>query len=128
MRNSFDASGRGNYLGGSDLWLPMATGLSGGAWEETAICKLEYHNKEAQALSWCGVADMTDVEATYEDFIASRRSGRRNAIHDIPAAPGEPGPADFSASLTQLNINKPADKGEDSEKSKSSSSKDEDSQ
>uniref|UniRef100_A0A3Q1CPW5 Uncharacterized protein n=1 Tax=Amphiprion ocellaris TaxID=80972 RepID=A0A3Q1CPW5_AMPOC len=31
---------------------------------------------------------MTDVEATFEDFIASRRSGRRNAIHEIPAAPG----------------------------------------
>ncbi|CAF92468.1 unnamed protein product, partial [Tetraodon nigroviridis] len=27
---------------------------------------------------------MTDVEATYEDFIASQRSGRRNAIHEIP--------------------------------------------
>uniref|UniRef100_A0A3Q2Z3Q8 Uncharacterized protein n=1 Tax=Hippocampus comes TaxID=109280 RepID=A0A3Q2Z3Q8_HIPCM len=50
---------------------------------------------------------MTDVEATYEDFIASRRSGRRNAIHDIPPASGGPGPADLSASLAQLNINKP---------------------
>lgn len=49
---------------------------------------------------------MTDVEATYEDFIASRRSGRRNAIHDIPDAPGEPGTTDLSESLAQLNINK----------------------
>uniref|UniRef100_A0A3Q2W9G8 Uncharacterized protein n=2 Tax=Haplochromini TaxID=319058 RepID=A0A3Q2W9G8_HAPBU len=49
---------------------------------------------------------MTDVEATYEDFITSRRSGRRNAIHDIPDAPGEPGTTDLSESLAQLNINK----------------------
>uniref|UniRef100_A0A8C4GKG9 Uncharacterized protein n=1 Tax=Dicentrarchus labrax TaxID=13489 RepID=A0A8C4GKG9_DICLA len=46
---------------------------------------------------------MTDVEATYEDFIASRRSGRRNAIHEIPTAPGVQGPADLSQSLAQLN-------------------------
>lgn len=52
---------------------------------------------------------MTDVEASYEDFIASRRTGRRNAIHDIPAAPGEQGPADLSQSLAQLNINKTGD-------------------
>uniref|UniRef100_A0A672NHS9 Uncharacterized protein n=1 Tax=Sinocyclocheilus grahami TaxID=75366 RepID=A0A672NHS9_SINGR len=26
---------------------------------------------------------MTDVEVTYEDFIASGRTGRRNAVHDI---------------------------------------------
>lgn len=49
---------------------------------------------------------MTDVEATYEDFIASRRSGRRNAIHEIPAAPGVQGPTD----LSQLNVNKPGEK------------------
>lgn len=49
---------------------------------------------------------MTDVEATYEDFIASRRSGRRNAIHELPASPGAQGPADLSQSLAQLNINK----------------------
>lgn len=56
---------------------------------------------------------MTDVEATYEDFIASRRSGRRNAIHEIPAAPGVQGPADLSQSLTQLNINKAGKKNTD---------------
>lgn len=59
-----------------------------------------------QALLWWGVLAMTDVEATYEDFIASRRSGRRNAIHDIQAAAGGQGPADLSQSLAQLNINK----------------------
>uniref|UniRef100_A0A667ZIB8 cAMP-dependent protein kinase inhibitor alpha n=1 Tax=Myripristis murdjan TaxID=586833 RepID=A0A667ZIB8_9TELE len=54
---------------------------------------------------------MTDVEATYEDFIASRRSGRRNAIHDIAAAPGVQGPTDLSQGLAQLNINKSGDCG-----------------
>lgn len=49
---------------------------------------------------------MTEVEATYEDFIASRRTGRRNAIHELPAATGEQGPTDLSQSLAQLNINK----------------------
>lgn len=53
---------------------------------------------------------MTDVEATYEDFIASQRSGRRNAIHEIPAAPGVQGPADVSESLAQLNVNKSGEK------------------
>uniref|UniRef100_A0A8C9XVQ7 cAMP-dependent protein kinase inhibitor alpha n=1 Tax=Sander lucioperca TaxID=283035 RepID=A0A8C9XVQ7_SANLU len=46
---------------------------------------------------------MTDVEATYEDFIASQRSGRRNAIHDIPAAPAAEGATELSQSLAQIN-------------------------
>ncbi|GAA6219605.1 cAMP-dependent protein kinase inhibitor alpha-like [Lates japonicus] len=66
---------------------------------------------------------MTDVEATYEDFIASRRSGRRNAIHEIQAAPGAQGPTDLSQSLAQLNINKSGDEGEDAEKSQDSPAK-----
>uniref|UniRef100_A0A3P8XYS2 cAMP-dependent protein kinase inhibitor alpha n=1 Tax=Esox lucius TaxID=8010 RepID=A0A3P8XYS2_ESOLU len=49
---------------------------------------------------------MTDVEATYEDFIASRRAGRRNAVHDIPQSPGAQGPSDLSQDLAHLNINK----------------------
>uniref|UniRef100_A0AAZ1XSU3 Uncharacterized protein n=1 Tax=Oreochromis aureus TaxID=47969 RepID=A0AAZ1XSU3_OREAU len=64
------------------------------------------------------VSAMTDVEATYEDFIASRRSGRRNAIHDIPDAPGEPGTTDLSES----------DEGEDAEKSQNSPTKEEQTQ
>uniref|UniRef100_A0A3P9PSK2 cAMP-dependent protein kinase inhibitor alpha-like n=1 Tax=Poecilia reticulata TaxID=8081 RepID=A0A3P9PSK2_POERE len=55
---------------------------------------------------------MTDVEATYEDFIASRRSGRRNAIHEIPAGQEAQGAADLSQTLAQLNINK-SEKGQD---------------
>ncbi|XP_034427521.1 cAMP-dependent protein kinase inhibitor alpha [Hippoglossus hippoglossus] len=69
---------------------------------------------------------MTDVEATFEDFIASRRSGRRNAIHDIPAGPGEQGPSDLSESLAQLSINKPGEGG-DAEKSPDSPDKEEES-
>uniref|UniRef100_A0A8C7R024 Uncharacterized protein n=1 Tax=Oncorhynchus mykiss TaxID=8022 RepID=A0A8C7R024_ONCMY len=49
---------------------------------------------------------MTDVEATYEDFIASRRTGRRNAVHDIPQSPEAQGPSNLSQDLAQLNINK----------------------
>ncbi|XP_042366617.1 cAMP-dependent protein kinase inhibitor alpha [Plectropomus leopardus] len=71
---------------------------------------------------------MTDVEATYEDFIASRRSGRRNAIHDIPAAPGVEGPTDLSQSLAQLNINKSGDEGENPEKSQDCPAKEEETQ
>uniref|UniRef100_A0A3B4XFX5 cAMP-dependent protein kinase inhibitor alpha-like n=1 Tax=Seriola lalandi dorsalis TaxID=1841481 RepID=A0A3B4XFX5_SERLL len=67
---------------------------------------------------------MTDVEATYEDFITSRRSGRRNAIHEIPATPGVQGPTDLSQSLGQLNINK----SEDTQKSQDSPAKEEETQ
>lgn len=49
---------------------------------------------------------MTDVEATYEGFIASRRSGRRNAIHEIPGDLGTQGPAELSQDLAQLSISK----------------------
>lgn len=49
---------------------------------------------------------MTDVEVTYEDFIASRRSGRRNAVHELPGSAGAPGAGDLSETLAQLNINK----------------------
>ena len=50
---------------------------------------------------------MTDVEeATYEDFIASRRTGRRNAIQHIPETPGAQGPSDLSQGLAKLSISK----------------------
>uniref|UniRef100_A0A4W5M5T4 cAMP-dependent protein kinase inhibitor alpha n=1 Tax=Hucho hucho TaxID=62062 RepID=A0A4W5M5T4_9TELE len=63
---------------------------------------------------------MTDVEATYEDFIASRRTGRRNAVHDIPQSPEAQGPSDLSQDLAQLNINKSGER-EEAEKSKTPS-------
>ncbi|KAK2814811.1 hypothetical protein Q7C36_023077 [Tachysurus vachellii] len=67
---------------------------------------------------------MTDVEATYEDFIASGRTGRRNAVHDIL---GESGGLDVSGlsqtRFLELNVNK-TDEGNDGEKSSSSSDSD----
>uniref|UniRef100_A0AAQ4NN90 Uncharacterized protein n=1 Tax=Gasterosteus aculeatus aculeatus TaxID=481459 RepID=A0AAQ4NN90_GASAC len=62
------------------------------------------------ALLWWRASAMTAAEATYDDFISSQRAGRRNAIHDMPAAPGGETPADLSQSLAQLNINKPGEK------------------
>uniref|UniRef100_A0A8C9RG42 cAMP-dependent protein kinase inhibitor alpha-like n=1 Tax=Scleropages formosus TaxID=113540 RepID=A0A8C9RG42_SCLFO len=49
---------------------------------------------------------MTDVESTYEDFIASGRSGRRNALHDIRSSPDELDPGDVSQALSELKINR----------------------
>ncbi|XP_038142731.1 cAMP-dependent protein kinase inhibitor alpha [Cyprinodon tularosa] len=71
---------------------------------------------------------MTDVEATYEDFIASRRSGRRNAIHEIAGSAGVQGAADLSQTLAQLNINKSGDEEDDTEKGQDSSPKEEEAQ
>ncbi|KAJ8413464.1 hypothetical protein AAFF_G00094600 [Aldrovandia affinis] len=63
---------------------------------------------------------MTDVESTYEDFIASGRSGRRNAVHDIVEAPGESKPGDLTKTLSELDINKTGE-GNDAEISQGSS-------
>ncbi|MEQ2221746.1 hypothetical protein ILYODFUR_018808 [Ilyodon furcidens] len=71
---------------------------------------------------------MTDVEATYEDFIASRRSGRRNAIHEIPGSPGVQGATDLSQTLAQINVNKSGDEEDDTEKGQDSSAKEEETQ
>ncbi|ROL42636.1 cAMP-dependent protein kinase inhibitor alpha [Anabarilius grahami] len=49
---------------------------------------------------------MTDVEVTYEDFIASGRSGRRNAVHDILGTSGELDASGLSQTLSELNISK----------------------
>ncbi|KAL7840689.1 hypothetical protein AOLI_G00260120 [Acnodon oligacanthus] len=66
---------------------------------------------------------MTDVEATYEDFIASGRTGRRNAVHDILGDSGGLDTSQLSQTLSELNINK-ADEGNDGEKSQGSSGSD----
>ncbi|XP_026860247.1 cAMP-dependent protein kinase inhibitor alpha [Electrophorus electricus] len=58
---------------------------------------------------------MTDVEATYEDFIASGRTGRRNAVHDILGDSGELDASGLTQTLSDLCINK-ADEGNDGEK------------
>lgn len=55
---------------------------------------------------------MTDVEASFEDFNASRRTGRRNAIYEIPQGLGGPGPAESDAVASLLSGNKPGEDGE----------------
>ncbi|KAJ8267941.1 hypothetical protein COCON_G00131130 [Conger conger] len=64
---------------------------------------------------------MTDVESTYADFIASGRTGRRNALHDILESPTDIEGRELSLSLSQLNIRK-AGEGNDSEESHACSS------
>lgn len=49
---------------------------------------------------------MSDAELTYADFIASGRTGRRNAMHDILQSPTDPEGRELSLtlSLSQLHI------------------------
>ncbi|XP_038622585.1 cAMP-dependent protein kinase inhibitor alpha [Tachyglossus aculeatus] len=49
---------------------------------------------------------MTDVESTYADFIASGRTGRRNAVHDILVSAASGNPSDLSLKLAELDISK----------------------
>ncbi|XP_076018469.1 cAMP-dependent protein kinase inhibitor alpha-like [Genypterus blacodes] len=60
---------------------------------------------------------MSDVEATYADFIASGRTGRRNALHDILQSPTDPEGRELplSLSLSQLHINAGGGDGDDAE-------------
>ncbi|CAL8293041.1 unnamed protein product [Lota lota] len=65
---------------------------------------------------------MTDVEAMYEDFIASRRSGRRNAVLPVDAAANQASgtttsttATELSHDMAQLSVNKSGDEGEDPE-------------
>ncbi|XP_001367435.1 cAMP-dependent protein kinase inhibitor alpha isoform X3 [Monodelphis domestica] len=55
---------------------------------------------------------MTDVETTYADFIASGRTGRRNAIHDIIVTSSTTNTTDVSVKLSDLDINKPDGEGD----------------
>ncbi|CAI9596248.1 unnamed protein product, partial [Staurois parvus] len=48
---------------------------------------------------------MTDVESTYADFIASGRTGRRNALHDILTSAGG-NTSELAIKLSELDINK----------------------
>ncbi|XP_030625853.1 cAMP-dependent protein kinase inhibitor alpha [Chanos chanos] len=63
---------------------------------------------------------MTDVESSYEDFIASGRTGRRNAVHDILGDTGGLDPSGLSQTLSELSVNKTGE-GNDGEKSQVSS-------
>ncbi|XP_056277054.1 cAMP-dependent protein kinase inhibitor alpha-like [Pseudoliparis swirei] len=65
---------------------------------------------------------MSDVEATYADFIASGRTGRRNAMHDILQSPADPEGRGLTLSLSQLHINAGGGDGDDAEDGQSSSS------
>ncbi|XP_036605638.1 cAMP-dependent protein kinase inhibitor alpha isoform X1 [Macrotis lagotis] len=61
----------------------------------------------------CGyLLAMTDVETTYADFIASGRTGRRNAIHDIIVTSSTTNTTDVSLKLSDLDINKPEGEGD----------------
>ncbi|CAB1413097.1 unnamed protein product [Pleuronectes platessa] len=78
-------------------------------------------------LMCCCVNDaraMSDVEATYADFIASGRTGRRNAMHDILQSPSDPEGRELplTLSLSQMHINAGGGEGDDLEDSQSSSS------
>ncbi|XP_056149940.1 cAMP-dependent protein kinase inhibitor alpha-like [Lampris incognitus] len=66
---------------------------------------------------------MADMEATYADFIASRRTGRRNALHDILESPTDPEGRQLplTLSLSQLHINAGGGEGGDTEDSQTSS-------
>ncbi|KAM9308729.1 cAMP-dependent protein kinase inhibitor alpha [Gastrophryne carolinensis] len=49
---------------------------------------------------------MTDVEPTYADFIASGRSGRRNALHDILVTSAAGNTSELALKLSEIDINK----------------------
>ncbi|XP_063781095.1 cAMP-dependent protein kinase inhibitor alpha [Pseudophryne corroboree] len=49
---------------------------------------------------------MTDVESTYADFIASGRTGRRNALHDILVSSTSGNTSELALKLSELDINK----------------------
>ncbi|KAF6722863.1 cAMP-dependent protein kinase inhibitor alpha [Oryzias melastigma] len=68
---------------------------------------------------------MTDAEESFEDFIASRRSGRRNAVHEIPTAETLQGSTDLSQRLVQLSISKSEEEEGESESNQDSTAKDE---
>lgn len=64
---------------------------------------------------------MTDVEATYADFLASGRTGRRNALHDILQSPNDSDQRDLALTFSELSVNK-ASEGNGPSKRRGSSS------
>lgn len=55
---------------------------------------------------------MTDVEASFEDFTASGRTGRRNAIYEIPQGLGGPGPTESDAAASAVSGKQPGEERE----------------
>ncbi|XP_063248210.1 cAMP-dependent protein kinase inhibitor alpha isoform X1 [Prinia subflava] len=61
----------------------------------------------------CGyLLAMTDVESTYADFIASGRTGRRNALHDILVSSPGGNSSELALKLSELDINKTEGEGD----------------
>ncbi|KYO25940.1 cAMP-dependent protein kinase inhibitor alpha isoform B [Alligator mississippiensis] len=61
----------------------------------------------------CGyLLAMTDVESTYADFIASGRTGRRNALHDILVSSTGGNSSELALKLAELDINKTEGEGD----------------
>ncbi|KAH1178574.1 hypothetical protein KIL84_012276 [Mauremys mutica] len=74
-----------------------------------AVAAYEKQSSVFKSLSvlLCGyLLAMTDVESTYADFIASGRTGRRNAIHDILVSSTSGNSSELSLKLSELDINK----------------------
>ncbi|XP_053323551.1 cAMP-dependent protein kinase inhibitor alpha [Spea bombifrons] len=67
---------------------------------------------------------MTDVESTYADFIASGRTGRRNALHDILVSSASGNPSELALKLSELDLNKSA--GDENDQTKPSDQNTED--
>ncbi|XP_061746478.1 cAMP-dependent protein kinase inhibitor alpha [Nerophis ophidion] len=65
---------------------------------------------------------MSDVEVTYADFIASGRTGRRNAMHDILQSPTDPEGREMSLSLSQVHIHAGGGDANDAEEGPGASS------
>ncbi|OCT76916.1 hypothetical protein XELAEV_18032120mg [Xenopus laevis] len=70
---------------------------------------------------------MTDVESTYEDFIASGRTGRRNALHDILVSSTSGNTSELALKLSELDITK-SEGGENEQKNPSDKTPEETSQ
>lgn len=79
-------------------------------WTSSCVCSGVEVTSQLSSCRYCCVDDaraMSDVEATYADFIASGRTGRRNAMHDILQSPTDPEGRELplTLSLSQLHIN-----------------------
>ncbi|XP_048452069.1 cAMP-dependent protein kinase inhibitor alpha [Rhincodon typus] len=73
---------------------------------ENTTCTRNSETNIAQILLCGNLSAMTDVETSYADFIASGRTGRRNALHDILGSPSGVNTSDLSLKLAELNIDK----------------------
>ncbi|MEJ1282152.1 protein kinase inhibitor alpha [Cricetulus griseus] len=77
-------------------------------WKGPGIVPMDQKTRKSHPESLlCGyLLAMTDVETTYADFIASGRTGRRNAIHDILVSSASGNSNELALKLAGLDINK----------------------